>query len=153
AYARELQGNLTGALESMKLAAESTAAEDVEGLAWTEAQIGELYYQLGRLAEAKEAYIRASQAFPGHPFAVMGFSRVLEREGDLAGALNLVRSLASRSPPPDVVARLGDLLDRAGQHEEAEREYALAEAAWRSDAPEPKNLARFLADHGRKIDE
>ena len=41
----------------------------------------------------------------------------------------------------------------SGRHEEAERSYALAEAAWRSDTPEPKNLARFLADRGDKIDE
>ena len=25
----------------------------------------------------------------------------------------------------------------------------LAEAGWRSDVPDPKNLARFLADHGK----
>ena len=32
-------------------------------------------------------------------------------------------------------------------------QYALAEAAWRIDAPEPKNLARFLADRGEKVAE
>ena len=32
-----------------------------------------------------------------------------------------------------------------------ERQYALAEAGWRVDAPEPKNFARFLADHDRSI--
>ena len=36
---------------------------------------------------------------------------------------------------------------------EAAVQWALAEATWRSDAPEPKNLARFLADHDRKIGE
>ena len=40
-----------------------------------------------------------------------------------------------------------------GRSEEAERQYALAEAGWRGDAPEPKNLARFLAEHDRKIPE
>ena len=53
AYARELQGNLPGALEAMKLAAEATGAEDLEGLAWTHSQIGDLYFQLGKLHEAK----------------------------------------------------------------------------------------------------
>ena len=40
-----------------------------------------------------------------------------------------------------------------GRRSDAGREYALAEAAWRNDAPEPKNLARFLAERGEKIDE
>src|SRR5204863_7578140 len=48
AYARELQGNLAGALQSMTLAAEATGADDPEALAWAHAQVGDLYFQLGR---------------------------------------------------------------------------------------------------------
>jgi tetratricopeptide (TPR) repeat protein len=48
---------------------------------------------------------------------------------------------------------LGDLFAAAGRREDADRHYALAEAGWRSDAPEPKNLARFLADRGEKLEE
>ena len=54
---------------------------------------------------------------------------------------------------PDLAARIGDLYEQMGRHEEAERQYALAESGWRVDAPEPKNLARFLADHDRKLSE
>ena len=35
----------------------------------------------------------------------------------------------------------------------AERQYRLAEAAWRTDAPEPSRLARFQAERGRHLDE
>ena len=38
AYARELQGDLTGAVESMKLATDATAADDPEALAWYHSQ-------------------------------------------------------------------------------------------------------------------
>jgi len=153
AYARELSGNLTGALEAMKLAADATSPEDLEALAWAHSQVGDLYLQLGKLHEAKEEYATASHAFPGHPFSVMGYARVVAEEGDLDGALTLLRSLAEKSPTPDLAARTGDLLERLGRHEEAERQYALAETGWRVDAPEPKNLARLLADRGRKLDE
>jgi tetratricopeptide (TPR) repeat protein len=153
AYARELQGNLKGAIESMTLAADATAPTDPEGLAWTRSQLGDLCFQLGKLHEAKTAYASASQAFPGHPFAVMGYAKVIAAEGDKNGALELLRGLAAKSPTPDVFARMGDLLSELGRRDEAERQFALAEAAWRNDAPEPKNLARFLADHGRKIDD
>jgi tetratricopeptide (TPR) repeat protein len=153
AYARELQGNLTGALESMQLAAGATSPTDREGLAWARAQVGELYLQLGRVHDAKEAFTAASQAFPGHPFAVIGYTKVIAAEGDLARALHLLQDLQRKSPTPDLAARMGDLLIRLGRRDEAEQQYAIAEAAWRVDAPEPKNLARFLATHERKIDE
>ena len=153
AYARELQGNLTGAIESMKLAADATPPDDPEALAWHHAQVGDLYLRIGKLHEAAAEYIAASQAFPGHPFAMMGYARLLAARGEQSGALTLLQELAKTAPTPDLSARTGDLLDQLGRHDEAERQYALAEAGWRVDAPEPKNLARFLADHNRKIPE
>jgi tetratricopeptide (TPR) repeat protein len=153
AYARELQGNLAGAIQSMTLAAEATSPTDPEAVAWTRSQLGDLYFQLGHTHEAKAEYIAASHAFPGHPFAVIGYAKVIASEGDRVGALELLRGLAQKSPTPDLAARTGDVLDAMGRHDEAERQYALAEAAWRGDAPEPKNLARFLAEHNRKIPE
>jgi tetratricopeptide (TPR) repeat protein len=153
AYARELQGNLTGALEAMKLAAGATAPADREGLAWAEAQVGELNLQLGRLREAKDAFVAASEAFPGHPFAVIGYAKAIADEGDVDRALHLLEDLQKRSPTPDLAVRIGDLLMRLSRHEEAERQYQLAEAGWRADVPEPRSLARFLATHDRKIAE
>jgi len=156
AYALELQGNLVAALQSMKLAAEATAPADREGLAWADSQVGDLELQLGRLHDAKASFAAASQAFPGHPFAVTGYAKVLAAEGgqdNLDRAIHLLEDLQKRAPTPDLAARIGDLLMRAGRPDVAERQYSLAEAAWRSDAPEPKNLARFLATRGRKLDE
>lgn len=149
AYARELQGDIDGAIASMKLAADATGPDDPEALAWTHAQIGDLYFQLGRFLDAKVEYAAASRAFPGHPFAVSGYATTIAAEGDVAGALALLEDLARTSLAPDLAARIGDLLDELGRHEEAQRQYALAEAGWRGDAPEPRSLARFLADRGK----
>jgi tetratricopeptide (TPR) repeat protein len=137
----------------MRLAADATSGADLEALAWHRSQVGELYLKLGQRRDAKRSFAAASQAFPGHPFAVMGYARVVELEGDLYGALDLLRELAARAPTPELYVRIGELLERQGQVRDAKTSYALAEAAWRSDAPEPKNLARFLADRGIKIDE
>lgn len=62
AYARELQGDLTGALQAMKLATDATSTQDVEGLAWTHAQLGEVYLQLGQARAAKQEFSIASRA-------------------------------------------------------------------------------------------
>jgi tetratricopeptide (TPR) repeat protein len=153
AYARELQGNLTGAADAMKLAVTATSPTDPEALAWAHAQLGDLYFQHGKLLDAKAEFAAASQAFPGHPFAVIGYAKVVAAQGDATAALELLRGVADKSPTPDLAMRIGDLLARLGRHDEAEREYALAEAGWRGDAPDPTNLARFLAEHDRKIPE
>jgi hypothetical protein len=65
----------------------------------------------------------------------------------------LREDLVQRTPLPDVYARLGDRAVKAGRSADAKRFYALAEAMWRSDTPEPKNLARFLADRGERTAE
>lgn len=153
AYARELQGNLAGAVDAMKLASDATAPDDAEAAAWHHAQLGDLYVKLGKLHEAESEYNAASHAFPGHPFAVMGYARVLADRGELTSALRLLQELARTAPTPELASRTGDLLERLGRHEDAERQFALAEAGWRVDAPDPKNLARFLADHDRAIGE
>lgn len=153
AYAREIQGNLAGALESMQLAEAASGGADVEGMAWYRAQIGELHLKLGQIEAAQQAFVRASQAFPGHPFAVTGYARTLEAQGRIREARQLLEDLLTRNPTPDVYARVGDLYARDGQTDTARRFWTLAEAAWRSDAPEPKNLARFLADRGEKLEE
>ena len=153
AYARELQGDLAGALTSMKLAADASVGGDVEAMAWTYSQVGELYLRLDRPAEAMREFAQGSQAFPGHPFAVAGYARALEAIGKKDEALALLRDLVMKSPTPDLYARLGDMRAQMGDQAEAEKDYALAEAAWRSDSPEPKNLAKFLAERGTKVDE
>jgi predicted Zn-dependent protease len=153
AYARELQGDLSGALESMKLAAEASSGGDVEGIAWYRSQVGELYLRLQRPHEAMLEFASASQAFPGHPFAVAGYAKALHASGRHGEARALLEDLVRKTPTPDLHVQLGDLFAAAGRREDADRHYALAEAGWRSDAPEPKNLARFLADRGEKLDE
>jgi tetratricopeptide (TPR) repeat protein len=149
AYALELQGRLDAALEAMKLSAEATAPTDHESIAWHHAQIGDLYRQLGRTKEAAREYAWADYSFPGHPFAVRGIAALLESEGDRTGALAQYEKLMARSPSPDIAEKLGDLYASLGRAADAAREYALAEAGWRFDAPNPTMLARFLADHDR----
>ena len=153
AYARELQGNLEGAVVAMQLSLDATAPTDFEALAWTHTQVGNLNLQLRKLAQAKQEYAAASQAFPGHPSAVVGYAAALTAEGDLRGALALLQTIAVNGPTPDLAARMGDLLERLGRHTDAQTQYALAEAGWRADAPEPARLARLLVDHRDNVEE
>jgi len=152
-YARELQGDLTGALQTMQMAAEATSAHDPESLAWHYAQLGQLHLEMGRLGDARRAFLRANHAFPRHPFAEIGLARVAEASGDLRTALDIVMKLLETAPTPADLAYSGDLMTKLGLTDAAERQYRLAEAAWRSDAPEPSRLSRFLAERGRRLDD
>ncbi len=151
-YARELQGDLDGALHLMTMAAEATAPQDPESLAWHYAQIGHLYLEMNRVDEARRAFEHANFIFPDHPFASDGLARVEDAEGRTSSALALIMKRLAKSPSPADAAFAGELLERLGRTDEAERQYQLAEAGWRVDAPEPAKLARFLADHHRHLD-
>jgi tetratricopeptide (TPR) repeat protein len=153
AYALELRGRLDAALEAMKLSTDATPPGDRESMAWHHAQLGDLYRQLGRPEQAAVEYAWADHSFPNHPFAERGMAELLEARGDLDGAVTKFEALMKQSPSPDLAAKLGDLYTAAGRHADASRAFALAEAGWRFDAPHPAQLARFLADHDRKLDE
>lgn len=153
AYAFELGGRLDAALEAMRLSTDATAPNDPESLAWHHAQIGDLYRQMGNLDQADVEYGWADRTFPGHPFARIGLARVKEARGDLRAALADYEALMATTPSPDLAERLGDVYAALGRPREAAQQYALAEAGWRFDAPQPTLLARFLAAHDRKIDE
>lgn len=153
AYARELQGDLDTALGFMRMAAEATGPHDPESLAWHYAQLGHLYLEAGRLADARREYLRADHAFPGHPFAGEGLARVAAAQGDYTAALDRISERLTTGPSPSDLAFAGDVLLAMGRRDDAEQKYRLAESAWRSDAPEPARLARFLAERGRHLDD
>jgi len=154
AYARELQGNLEGALQAMQMAEEATTAHDPEAQAWYASQVGELYLRLGKLEDADRQYRRAASTFPNHPFAVIGLGKVKAARGDRDGVLAIYLDQVKRTPTLDLAARIGDLYAADGNSAEAERYYQLAEdLAGPSIAQTEANLALFLAEHGRKLPE
>lgn len=148
-YARELQGDLDGALALMTMAAEATPASDAESLAWHYAQVGSLQLALGRTTEAGDAFARAHHAFRDHPMAIEGLARVAAARGEWTRAQALAARAWEIGPTGDLALLIGEALLKLGRQSEAERQFRLAESIWRFDAPEPARLARLLADRGR----
>ena len=148
AYARELQGDLPGALRLMTLALDATSPNDPESIAWHHVQLGALHLATGRLREAEREYAHADYVFPGHPMAIEGLARVDDARGRPEAAAARLEPLVAGTPGPGTLAYLSELLAKAGRREDASRYARLAEAAWRADAPEPARLAMFLANSG-----
>jgi tetratricopeptide (TPR) repeat protein len=154
AYARELQGNLTGALHAMQMAGEATSAHDPEARAWYGAHIGELFLRMGQLADAEREFRRAAFLFPNHPLAIIGQGKVQAVRGNRERALAIFLDQFRRTPTLDLAARIGDLHTQGGNAAEAERYYQLGEElAGPGIAQTEASLALFLAEHDRKLPE
>jgi tetratricopeptide (TPR) repeat protein len=152
AYARELQGDIGGALQAMVLAGHATPVNDPEAQAWYAAQIGELYLKMGKLAEADRQFRRAEFLFPAYPLAAVGRGKVKAARGDRDGALAIYLEQLKRTPTLDLAARAGDLYAERGDAEKAEHYYQLAEdLAGPAVAQTEANLALFLAERDRKL--
>ena len=104
-YALEIKGDLDGALEYMRRAADGTSPNDAESQAWHFAQLGDLLVQLGRVPQARLEYEHADATFPGHPMAVAGLARVKMIDGDLEGARLMLQSQLARTATPDLAMR------------------------------------------------
>jgi tetratricopeptide (TPR) repeat protein len=153
AYARELQGDLAGALRLMQMALDATSAHDPESQAWHHAQLGDLQFQRGHLADAEREYRHAAFTFVDHPLAVAGLARVDAARGDLVAALAGYARLDASGATPETAMRMAEIEQALGRPIDAARHFALAAQGWRSEMPEPAHLARLLARDRTRADE
>jgi len=127
ANARELIGHPQAAIAADRLALEADATIP-EQIAWTMTQIGNVDFNMGRLAAAARAYRRALRRFPTYVHAEAGLARVEASEGRYRQAIGRLRRAVTVLPIPAYVIWLGDILHVSGQEAAARREYALVDA-------------------------
>ena len=151
-YARELLGHPRAAIAAMKLAVEAGAGTG-EPAAWTLVQLGNLYYDTGRLDQAEQKYREALARFPGYVHAQAALGRVAAAHGSDDAAARLYRRAVAKLPLPQYEAALGDVLHLAGRPADAERAYAVVDATeelLRANGVRTElETALFDLDHGR----
>lgn len=154
-YLRELHGDVEGAIVAMRRALDASAPRG-EGPAWTEVQLGNLYFARGDLASAKAAYENALRRFDGYVYALGGLAKVRAAEGDAAGAIALYERASARLPVPELVAAVGDLRASVGDRAGAEREYAVVNAIDRllvaNGVRTDVDISLFSSDRGREAE-
>ena len=154
AYAREISGDMTGALAAMQTAFQASPVTDPESQAWYATQVGELFMKLDRLGDADREFKRAVFVYPRYPLAVVGVGKVKAARGDRDGALAVFVDQLSRTPTLDLASRIGDLHAQAGRPSDAEHYYQLEEdLAGPAPTQTEANLALFLAERDRKLPE
>jgi tetratricopeptide (TPR) repeat protein len=148
-YVLELRGNVAGAIDAMRAAADVAAGP--ADAAWAAAQVGKLHFGAGRIDEAERWFRRAQAADPGSMEAQAGLALVAWTSGDIRNAIGGFERLVTRFPSAEHVATLGDLYAAAGDAEAAAAQFdlVLAEAQlFRANGVNTDlEIALFEADH------
>ena len=153
-YARELFGDVDGAISAMKQAVEA-GGPSPENSAYTRVLLANLYFNSGRLAEAEAEHRRALFDDPRYAYALAGLARVEAARGHYGPAIERYRQAVETYPLPDFVIGLGDAYAAAGDQHRAAQTYDLAAAEqqlYRANGVDlDAELALFDADHRRDL--
>lgn len=149
-YIRELHGKTDSAIEAMQKAVNAGGAAP-ENTAYVRVQLGNLYFNSGRLDEAEQQYTFTLQRLPDYGPALAALALVTAARGDTNGAIALMTRAVEIYPIPEYVIGLGDLYARAGRMDEARKQYELVGVLQRlfaaNGADVDIDLALFNADH------
>ena len=150
-YLLELHGRVPAARRAMVEAVQSGAPAR-ENTAWAQVQLGNLDFNHGRFGLAAAGYAAALRTSPGNVTALAARARLDAAMGHFAAAAAGYRAVVARYPLPAYVIAYGDVLQAAGRHDAARREYALVRAEEQLYAANGVDvdveLALFEADHG-----
>jgi tetratricopeptide (TPR) repeat protein len=155
-YARELRGDVAGAIDAMEFAVEAAGFKG-ESAAWTHTQLGNLYFNRGDVSSADGHYLHALESFPGYAPALAGRGRVAAANRDYATAEKLYLDATTRAPVLQNIAALGDVYLLDGKPAEAQRQFdlvgAIAKLYQANGVRTDLELALFYADHDLNRDE
>lgn len=150
-YLRELHGDTAGAITAMQAAIDA-GPPGAEPTAWTQVQLGHLYFNSGDYDQAEAAYSAALAGLPDFPYARAGLARVWAARGETGAAIAALEEIVARLPLPEFLKTLGQLYEITGRAPQAEQQYDLIRVIQQLNADAGQNvdleLALFEADHG-----
>jgi tetratricopeptide (TPR) repeat protein len=155
-YARQLTGDVEGAVEAMQRAVASSRPE-TEGAAWARVQLGDLYFNSGRIDEASEQYEAALTDFNSYYPALAALGKARAAQSLYDEAIRFYEQSVAIIPQPTALAALGDLYARTGHSTQTKLQYDTVEFIGKLSALNQqlynRELALFYADHDIKLAE
>jgi tetratricopeptide (TPR) repeat protein len=153
-HARQLLGDVPGAIGAMKLALDAAAGQG-EADAWTHVQLGLIYLSVGRFADAAAQDRQALWVFPDYAYALDALARAEAGLGHYRSAIGFEQQAVNRIPLPQYVSTLGDLYGATGRPRLAEKQYELIGVIQRllvaNGVKTDLETALFDVDHGIRL--
>ncbi|MEN8184201.1 MAG: tetratricopeptide repeat protein [Myxococcota bacterium] len=143
---RHLRGDVEGALEALRDAAQAVGIRSRESYAWIQSELALREFEAGDFSAALADLQAALEIVPSFPRALALEGRILLAEGRAADAVTPLREAAARTPFPDVLWTLVDALEAAGRSSEARATQARLLAS--GERVDPRGFALFLASRG-----
>jgi tetratricopeptide (TPR) repeat protein len=154
AHARQLLGDVPGAIAAMRLAADAAQGQG-EADAWTHVQLGLIYLSVGKYRAAATQDRQALYAFPDYALALDALARAEAGLGRDHEALLYEQEAVNRIPLPQYVATLGDLYATTGRPGLARKQYDLIGVIQRllvaNGVKTDLETALFNVDHGIRL--
>lgn len=120
-YARELHGDLPGAIDAMHRAL-AAGNPGSEATSWARVHLGHLLFLSGDLDAADAEYAMTLAYLPDYVHGLAGRGRVAAARGDLEQALDFYERAQRVLPLPEYAIALGDIYRVAGQQIAAARQ-------------------------------
>jgi len=124
AYLRELHGKLSGAMDLMQMAYDSTPFEQSEDRAWLLTQMSHLALAQGDLHRAENYAAGALGLFPKYHYALGVLAQVRQAQGRNDDAVVLLQQRFEAAPHAENLYALAQALEASGRHEEAVKAFA-----------------------------
>lgn len=149
-YARELHGDLPGAIDAMRIAVDAGAPRS-EATNWSRIQLANLYFLTGDLKSAEQQYAMTLHLLPDYVHGLAGQARLQAARGDLQGATRQYEQIVKAQPLPEYVAALADVYLAAGNTAAAAKQVELmrviAQLQRASGVDVDLDMALFEVDH------
>jgi tetratricopeptide (TPR) repeat protein len=124
AYLRELHGDISGAVDLMQMAYDSTPYQEMEDRAWLLTQIAHLHYVEGNLKDAEKFAGGALGLFPDYHYALATLAQVRIAEKRYDEAIELLRKRYAAAPHAENLYSLAEALQLGGHTEEAAKDFS-----------------------------
>ena len=155
-YLRELHGEVEGACDAMKLAA-NAGVSGQENRAWTLYMLANLYLHSGKLDTAEYIYKGILEERPEYANALSGLAQVNIARGKVSEAVELLSKAAERTPEHIFLEQLADLYRGTGQSQSADGTAKIVlkmfeqheQGGWNID----REYAMFCANHDMNLEE
>ena len=135
-YLREIYGDYPGAIEAMKLAVKA-GLPGSEPQCWSRNVLADLYFNTGKLEEAKSTYEENLYLRPSYAPSMAGLAKVEAKMKNYSRAIALLDSANAIMPQSSFIEQQADVYTEMGDRKKASDKYAEVQKQLIKDASTP----------------